>query len=286
MPNKIVLGPCDGLTEARTLKWQLVRAGIIEDCTGWGKSNLEQPHSVFHFFKHHASRGYVPESVAPASTSKHCGVCYHRIDYSFRFRSKTGEPFTEVWVDENNNPVEIQFPEIMISGSECIHLADELKSLIVACRSRFKASELKFEDGLIDLEGIIKTAQDWKVECAAFPLEWFWCSPSIRDRLIWWQHAEHGGLGAHVNKLFSGTVLQRCKAAVAFYNQNAVENSAWISNKVIPKNLQRAYDLFLGKDKFGKFTSRGTYFQPQSNTKYVILTKQNAINISKRVYGK
>lgn len=283
MTKVLVLGPCDGLTRERTLKWQLVNAGIIPDCTGWGKRFMEEPGSVFHFFKHHASDGYEPEFVDTAAPDSHCGVCFHSIDYAFVFRSKTGNPFQAIWVDEKGEDVTIQFPITMISGSECIHLADELKSLIAACRTKFNAYHLTFEDGLIDMDSILKHASEWNVDVAAFPLEWFYFAPRYRNRLVWWQHSGHGGYGAHVNQAFDRkTILQRCKAALDYYAQYEDENSRWVNGRVYPKKLERAYDLFCGRDKFGKITTRDTYFQPQTETKYVILTKQKAM----RLYGK
>lgn len=283
MHKTLILGPCDGLSEERTLKWQLIKAGIIKDCTEWGKSHLEDPRSVFHFFKHHASDGYAPDFVDSADPDSHCGVCFHRIDYSFVFRSKTNDPFQAVWVNEKGEDVPILFPVTMISGSECIHLANELKSLIAACRKKFNAFHISFEDGLIDMDSILKHADEWTVDVAAFPLEWFYFSPSLRDRLVWWQHSGHGGYGAHVEQSFDRkTILQRCKAALDYYSQYEDENSRWINGRIFPKHLQRAHDLFYGKDKFGKIATRGTYFQPQTETKYVILTKQKAM----RLYGK
>lgn len=283
MEQTLILGPCDGLNEARTLKWQLIKAGIIKNCKDWGKSHLEDPRSVFYFFKHHASEGYEPEFVDSAAQGSHCGVCFHPIDYSFVFRSKTGNPFQAVWVNEKGEDVPIQFPAKMVSGSECIHLADELKSLIAACRTKFNATHLSFEDGLIDMDSVLRHASEWKVDVAAFPLEWFYFAPILRNRLVWWQHSGRGGYGAHVEQsLDRKTILQRCKSALDYYTQYKDENSRWVEGRIFPKHLQRAYDLFYGRDKFGKIATRDTYFQPQTETKYVILTKQNA----KRLYGK
>lgn len=283
MAKTLVLGPCDGLTRERTLKWQLVNAGIIPDCKGWGKSFMEDPDSVFHFFKHHASEGYEPEFVDVADPDSHCGVCYHSVNFSFKFRSKTDEPFQAVWVDQKGEDVSILFPATMTSGCECIHLADELKSLIAACRTKFNTFHLSFEDGLIDIDSILKHASEWTVDVAAFPLEWFYFSTQLRNKLVWWQHSAHGGYGAHVEQPFDRkTILQRCKSALDYYAQYEDENSRWVNGRIYPKHLQRAYDLFCGRDKFGNIATRNTYFQPQTNTKYVILTKQKAM----RLYGK
>lgn len=283
MTYTLKLGPCDGITQERTLKWQLIRAGIIKDSTEWGNRNIENPNSVFYFFKHHASTGYNPLYTDIAGSTHHCGICYHDIDYQFVYQSKTGKPFVSTWLREDGESVDIEFPEYMVSGSECIHLADELKSLISACRTRFGVSRLEFEDGLIDMTAIIKSAKDWTVDAMAFPLEWFYFSKDLRNYLVWWQHRNYGGLGAHVEEGFGGTVLQKCKAALDYYRKYAAENLAWIELKQYPVHLCRAYDLFLGQDKFGRNTTRDTYCQPQSGLKYVILTKSNAMTISKRL---
>lgn len=279
--NTIYITDCTGVSPHNTLKHQLIEHCIIKDSTEWGPSNTD-PNSVYNHFKHYAAQGYDPYSMAIASPNDHCGVCYHDIDYRYMFCSKTGEPFEVKWTSPEGKDVLIVYPKFMYSGSECIHLADELKVLSLRCVKDFAVPGISFTDGRINAGDIVRNAKQWKTDHAVFPVDWFYFTPDLRNRMIWGQW--NNGIGAHVKQAFdSESVLRRMSMAWKHYCKYRDEENLWMKKRdnFILRHLARAKDLFDGMDKFGGFATRNTELQVSDKNKYVILTREQAIAIGR-----
>lgn len=277
--NTIHITDCTGASPEHTLKHQLIAQGIIKDSTEWGPSNKDQ-YSVYNHFRHYAAQGYVPYGMCRALPNSHCGVCYHDTDYQYMFVSKTDEPFEVKWVDKDGNETLIVYPRVMYSGSECIHLADELKTLSVRCVKDYAISSITYTDGKIDAYDIVYNAHKWLVDHAVFPVDWFYFEPGLRNKLIWGQWK--AGLGVHVYKAFdTESVVRGMSMAWRHYCKYRYEEDLWMKKRdnFVLKHLVRPTDIFDGKDKFGGFATRHTRQQVADPNKYVILTREQAIAI-------
>lgn len=270
---------CTGASPELTLKHQLISQGVIKDSSEWGPSN-DDPCSIYNHFQHYAAQGYVPCEMSKASPNDHCGVCYHDIDYQYMFVSKTDEPFGVKWVNKDGDEALIVYPRVMYSGSKCIHLADELRALSVKCVKDYAVQGVTYTDGKIDAYDIIYNARHWTVDHAVLPVDWFYFSPDLRNRMIWGQWS--AGIGAHVQKEFeTESVLRGMAMAWKHYCKYRHEEDLWIKKRdnFVLKHLVRPTDIFDGKDKFGGFTTRHTRQQVTDPNKYVILTQEQAIAI-------
>lgn len=237
---------------------------------------------MFYHFKHYAAEKYRPTTVCLASPGDHCGVCYHSIDYKYCFVSETGEPFEVLWRSPEGEDVVLQYPSYICSGSECIHLSDELVAITRKYMKDLSTSEIEFYDGRICADDLICNAKNWVTDYAVFPLEWVYFNESLRDRLVWYQYKRK--TGAHVECEFEGSLLSRMKKAYATYTENAELERAWMATqhheKLIGAPICRAEVLFYGKDKFGRIATRKSHGEQACEPeKYVILTREQAIQL-------
>lgn len=279
----IEIKDCTGKNPSCTLKHQLIAAGVIKDSTGWGGSHSSDTTSVFYHFKHYASAEYIPDSVCVASPNEHCGVCFHAINYKFCFKSVSGRPFTMNWRDKDGEEYGITYPATMNSGSECINLANELKSLTHKYIKDCNVPRIDFHDGRICANTLIQNASDWEKDYEVFPLEWVYFDEILRDRLVWYQYKRH--VGAHIEDKFDGeTVIARMNQAYQTYKSNRDVEEEWIRSKdhslLARSPLRRAEMLFYGKNKFGQLMTRKSIGDHACEPyKYVILTREQAIQI-------
>lgn len=220
----LLIGACDGVTMERTLEAQLIKHGIIDE--KWSHCNEDTPGSVFFWFKHVGAAVYEPDSIeCNAEGTSHCGVCYHDIDYVYHF-NRIGSDRINLTRD-----LDIAMPLTIVSGSECIHLADELLSIRNwLFRHGFAVRRIQFKRSRIDVQCIIDSFETWDRDRVALPLRWFYFSPSIRNFLAL---DDRFGRGEHVFLASSDRSVPR--------NMNrAAKENGYISTK----------SIFQGRDEY------------------------------------
>lgn len=185
----LTIGACDGRTRERTLESRLMEAGIIDG--KWSHRNEDTPGSVFYWFKHVGASVYSPDFIDyNLESTNHCGICYHDIDFVYHFNR--GE------TDRINltRDLDIVMPPTIVSGSECIHLADELIGIRNwLFKHGFAIRRIKFNRGRIDAQCIIDSYQKWDRPVVALPLMWFYFTPTQRRFLAM---DDSFGMGRHV----------------------------------------------------------------------------------------
>ena len=269
-----------------TLVQQLLDQGVIQHRSEWGPKAEKDQKSVFWHFRHYPSQMYEPDSVNYVTTRGHCGVCYKEINYKYVCYSKTGGRFTVDWTSPDGTTYDIEYPEKMVCGSTCIHLPEQLTSLVIKCYRELKAQRIQFHDGRILADPLIKSVYDWKVDIFAFPLEWFFFSSKARWQLMLGQKNQKRGL--HVEKMYNGTVCQNCANVIKFYRAHEDEERNFINGKIYtPTFLRTADKLFHGTDKFGAIRCiqriADTDHQTSEPQKYVILTRTQAESLAKEI---
>jgi len=282
----IFIQDCTGEDLQHTLVQQLYNQGVLKSKAMWGPKGENDPTSIFWHFRHYPAQRYTPSHVSKAKDFWHCGVCYKKIDYLYHCYSDSGKPFMIEWVDTDGEKYYIMYPAKMTCGSSCIHLPDDLISLVNKCYEDLGAETVLFRDGRIQADPIVKNAANWKADAMAFPLEWFWFTHRARKQLMLGQ--QNCGRGLHVEQQFEGSARQKCARALAYYRGNIEEEKAFISGSLYKgeRRLTTAYSLFYGKDKFGKMCRLSIddeYRQTCESQKYVILTREQAESLAKEI---
>ena len=173
---------CDGSSPETTLEAQLLKHGIIEK--RWSikemKDGCEIPGTIFYWFKHVASQSMTPDTIKMDPDQKwHCGICYHEINNIYYYRKTSSAPINL------NRHLDIILPETIVSGSECIHLADEMRNLIRYLFDHGIVSHrMTFTHGRIDAQCVVDSFETWDREEVALPVSWFYFKPNFRRGLV------------------------------------------------------------------------------------------------------
>lgn len=220
----ILIGACDGKTRERTLEHQLIRNGIIDG--KWSHAGDETPGSIFFWFKHVAAGIYEPDYMELDSIdTNHCGICYHDIEYVYHFISDGMHKLNLT------RDMDVVMPATIVSGSECIHLGDEMLRLREwLFRHGLVQKVMKFTRSRIDVQCIIDCWQTWDRDVVALPLRWFYFRPDIRQAMA---RGESFGRGRHIFGAYAGDSLPRKM-------NMAAKETGYI----------RAKDIFSGRDDY------------------------------------
>lgn len=261
----ITLSACDGSSEQATMEWQLRKLGLIKK---WRHEDDDRPGTVFYWFKHVAAQAYEPSmfSYLGKNNGSICGVCGKKDIqkvYSFRL---TGSGIVNL-----TDTMDILLPEIMKSGSICIHLADEFRSLTEYLIKNHLVlnGDVHFRMGRIVARDIIDAWHSWdkSTDVVALPVQWFYFTPMERKLLMLGQSVS--GYGYHVyNANSSKYVLMRMAAARK------------------AKRTISAYRLFDGTDEYGHRCDIATPAQTAIKHVYVILTRKSACGLSAELFRK
>ena len=268
MSRKMVkIGCCDGECKANTLAWHLIQQGIID--RKWSHANENDPRSVFYKVKHSVSQVMYPASISfHDKKDGHCGVCFKEIQNFYSYKAIPGRNRIVNITDE----VDLELPETIVAGCECITLGDELRALIgylthmdKETNRRRICDEILFMRERIDARCIISSWKKWSVDTVALPLDWFYFTPAIRRLLMLGQTVS--GYGWHVNNF-----------------QHYKHIGTGMHYASLQKRNVRAYDLFRGYDKgTHRMCDLDTDEQVRDSYRYAILTRESARELHKEL---
>lgn len=256
----LTIGECDGSTREATLEAQLINYGIID--SKWSHCNEDTPGSVFFWFKHVGASVYEPEYIAyEDENTRHCGVCFHDIDFVYYFNRVVHEPINLT------RDLDILLPRTMVSGSECIHLADELMAIRnYLFKHRLVHERITFIRSRIDARCVIGAWKTWDREKVALPLRWFYFTPSIRKVLAL---DDSFGSGVHVFLGSSDNSVPRKMNAAA-------KENGTISTK----------SLFTGRDEYEcKGADINSDWQSSHKCAYAVIHRDVARMLAKPEYN-
>lgn len=186
----LVVGPCDGSSFDYTLAGHLKRLGLLK---GRWKSGEHTPGSVFYWFRHVAALQFVPDSLELVD-SWHCGVCFkHPIKLKFTMKNMAfNKPLN---ITEH---ADILLPKYIVTGSECIHLSDDMRNLVRYMREHGIMPEggIRFVMGRFDAMDIVRNYAAWEFDTVALPVRWFYFKPEFRHVLYYYRWSR--GYGLHV----------------------------------------------------------------------------------------
>ena len=213
------------------------------------------PGTVFYWFKHYAAQVYEPDWVeAHEKRDWHCGVCFHAIQYLYHFVGGGIVNF-----DANTD---LELPPVMVSGSECIWLAEELKCLTRYLLDKgFVKGQLRYNKGRIDAQCLFDSFDTWPVNEIALPIQWFYFRPNFRRGLQ--TEMERGGSPTQVISRWS----------------NAKNSLPTTMNHIVQKEYRVNYGeaFWKGLDTDGKSDADiNSDCQSAKPYRYVIVTKRNA----------
>ena len=136
------------------------------------------PGTVFYWFKHYAAQVYAPDRVEAHKVKDwHCGVCFHAIQHLYYFVGGGIVNF--------DDDTDVELPPSIVSGSECIWLAEELRSLTnYLFQKGFVTRELKYTRGRIDAQCVFDSFASWPTDEIALPIQWFYFRPNFRRGML------------------------------------------------------------------------------------------------------
>lgn len=253
------LDTCDGSAPDNTLEAQLIREGIIE--SKWSHADEDTPGSIFFWFKHVAAPLYVPDFCSfTDSRSRHCGICYHKIRFVYHYN------LADPGIDVVNltGELDVRLPPDMVSGSECIHLADEfmaIRNWMIA--NGFFNGMIRFSHGRIDVDSLIVNWSSWKLDSIALPLQWFYFRPAVRQFL------------AGREPLIGGR-----NVFMPFEDRSVIRR---IRRATVQGGNVRAKTLFQGMDDYARMVADiNCDHQSSHSCAYALLTRDDARLIEKR----
>ena len=252
-------GRCDGSSKEYTLESRLIELKLMD--RKWSHTNEDTPGSVFYWFKHVMAAQYTPDYFRKR-VDGHCGICYTEIDWEYRY-VRTGLKVLNI-----TEKADVELPDEIVSGSECINLGDDARRIVryLVEKGMCERGMMTFTRGRFDIVPILRNRATWKAPVFAFPIRWFYFPPAVRGMLRAGQFS--GRYGMH-----------------AVYDGNNPYIAVNMSHAVQQRRTLSAYELFRGLDEYRRPCDWNTDAQAATPFFYAVIDKDMAGRLLEESYG-
>ena len=246
---------CDGSSPETTLEAQLLQHGIIG--RRWSLKDMKEggevPGSIFYWFKHVASQTMEPDSIMKKLSGKwHCGICYHDISNVYYYNNVFNKPVNL------NSELDIMLPPTIVSGSECIHLADEMRHMIdYLFEHGIVSHKMTFTHGRIDAQCVVDSFESWDRDEVALPVSWFYFKPNFRRGLT----CKHPTAYRHPH---------------VYAPMGAKSTAVNMNNALKQRRMVFDEDIFLGREANGMRVDVNSDGQTVNACLYIVIDKETA----------